>query len=134
MPVGVVSRDAEARAVAASWSQRLPSSRPWWVEDEAVREFPRTRKRWNEVMGRPPAPTGLREALGQQYSEFMAEHPTTRRLRIADRDPQVYVDDIESTLRRQPKDTSLGIGSLKGKDQIASAQRALPLRITSVAP
>jgi hypothetical protein len=61
------------------------------------------------------APTGLREALGQQYSEFMAEHPTTRGLRIADRDPQAYVDDIKNTSRRQPKDTSLGIGSLKGK-------------------
>jgi hypothetical protein len=61
------------------------------------------------------APTGLREALGQQYSEFMAEHLTTRGLRIADRAPQAYVDDIESTPRRQPKDTSLGIGSLKGK-------------------
>jgi hypothetical protein len=34
------------------------------------------------------APIGLREALGVQYSEFMAEHPTTKGLRIADRDPQ----------------------------------------------
>jgi hypothetical protein len=61
------------------------------------------------------APIGLREALGQQYSEFMAAHPTTRGLKIADRDPQTYVDDIENKPRRQPKDTSLGIGSLKGK-------------------
>jgi hypothetical protein len=61
------------------------------------------------------APIGLREALGQQYSEFMAAHPTTRGLKIADRDPQAYVDDIENKPRRQPNDTSLGIGSLKGK-------------------
>jgi hypothetical protein len=56
------------------------------------------------------APIGLREALGEQYSDFMAEHPTTRGLKIADRDPQAYVDRIE-----KPNDTSLGIGSLKGK-------------------
>jgi Hemerythrin HHE cation binding domain len=61
------------------------------------------------------ASIGLREALGQQYSEFMAAHPTTRGLKIADRDPQAYVDDIENKPRRRPKDTSLGIGSLKGK-------------------
>jgi hypothetical protein len=61
------------------------------------------------------APIGLREALGRQYSEFMGEHPTTRGLKIADRDPQAYVDDIENNARQQPKATSLGIGSLKGK-------------------
>jgi hypothetical protein len=56
------------------------------------------------------APIGLREALGEQYSDFMAQHPTTRGLKITDRDPQAYVDHIE-----KPNDTSLGIGSLKGK-------------------
>jgi hypothetical protein len=56
------------------------------------------------------APIGLREALGAQYSDFMAQHPTTRGLKITDRDPQAYVDHIE-----KPNDTSLGIGSLKGK-------------------
>lgn len=56
------------------------------------------------------APIGLREALGEQCSVFMAEHPTIRGLKIADRDPQAYVDHIE-----KPNDTSLGIGSLKGK-------------------
>jgi hypothetical protein len=61
------------------------------------------------------APTGLREALGQQYSDFMAEHPTPKGLRIVDRDPQTYVDDIENKLGGKPKDTSLGIGSLKGE-------------------
>src|ERR1700756_5660302 len=55
-------------------------------------------------------PIGLREALGEQYSDFMAQHPTTRGLKITDRDPQAYVDHIE-----KPNDTSLGIGSLKGK-------------------
>ncbi len=53
------------------------------------------------------APIGLREALGQQYSDFMLEHSTTRGLKIADRDPQAYADDIENQPSRQPKDTSL---------------------------
>ena len=43
-----------------------------------------------------------------------AAHPTTKGLPIADRDPQTYVENIETEPRRQPEDTSLGIGSLKG--------------------
>lgn len=61
------------------------------------------------------APAGLREALGRQYREFMAAHPTTDGLRITDRDPQAYVDKIESAPR--PKASSLGIGSLKHSAQ-----------------
>jgi hypothetical protein len=61
------------------------------------------------------APIGLREALGAQYGEFMAEHPTTKGLAIADRDPQAYVDDTEAEASQRPKDSSLGIGSLKGQ-------------------
>jgi hypothetical protein len=61
------------------------------------------------------APIGLREALGRQYGDFMAEHPTTKGLRIVDRDPQAYVDDVEGKAEQQPKRTSLGIGSLKGQ-------------------
>ena len=61
------------------------------------------------------APIGLREALGRQYSEFMAAHPTTAGLRIVDRDPRAYVKEIEHSPSRKPKDSSLGIGSLKGK-------------------
>jgi hypothetical protein len=61
------------------------------------------------------APIGLREALGRQYSEFMAEHPTTEGLPIVDRDPEGYVEDLENTPRTKPADHSLGIGSLKGK-------------------
>jgi hypothetical protein len=61
------------------------------------------------------APVGLREALGEQYRDFMVQHPTTRGLKIADRDPQAYVDAIEDRQRPRSKDTSLGIGSLKGQ-------------------
>jgi hypothetical protein len=61
------------------------------------------------------APIGLREALGEQYSDFMAENPTTQGLNITDREPQAYVDEFGNKPSRQLKDTSLGIGSLKGK-------------------
>jgi len=61
------------------------------------------------------APIGLREALGAQYSEFMAQHPTTRGLKIVDRDPQSYVEGNGKATRPARKDFSLGIGSLKDK-------------------
>jgi hypothetical protein len=61
------------------------------------------------------APIGLREALGWQYSEFMTQHPTTKGLTIADRDPKRYVEDLENPPRPEPTDFSLRIGSLKGK-------------------
>jgi hypothetical protein len=91
----------------------------WWA---AVR---RTRSANDEHMAeeereglsdfRRHAPIGLREALGRHYSEFMAEHPTTKGLSIVDRDPEGYVEDLEGTRRSKPADQSLGIGSLKGK-------------------
>ena len=61
------------------------------------------------------APIGLREALGRQYGEFMAEHPTTEGLPIVDRDPQRYVEDIETAPPPKSTDGSLHIGSLKGQ-------------------
>lgn len=61
------------------------------------------------------APIGLRESLGRQYREFMAEHPTTRGLPIVDRDPQKYVAENEQGARPVRTDYSLGIGSLKGE-------------------
>jgi len=64
---------------------------------------------------RRSAPIGLREALGRQYSDFMAEHPTTEGLEITDRDPEGYVESIEGAPESKPKDFSLRIGSLKGQ-------------------
>ena len=61
------------------------------------------------------APIGLREALGRQYSEFMAEHPTTEGLSITDRDPRGYVEQFEEPTQAKPADFSLRIGSLKGQ-------------------
>ncbi|MBW0018124.1 MAG: hemerythrin domain-containing protein [Mycobacterium sp.] len=59
------------------------------------------------------APIGLRDALGQQYREFMTEHPTTRGLSITDVDPESYVEKFESAPRSKHADHSLRIGSLK---------------------
>jgi hypothetical protein len=61
------------------------------------------------------APIGLREALGRQYREFMAQHPATKGLSIVDRDPESYVEEQEGAKRSPRKDFSLGIGSLKGE-------------------
>jgi hypothetical protein len=61
------------------------------------------------------APIGLREALGQQYREFMARHPTTKGLTITDRDPQRYVEEVENAPVSTREDFSLRIGSLKGQ-------------------
>jgi len=64
---------------------------------------------------RRSAPIGLRESLGRQYREFIAQHPTTRGLSIVDRDPQGYVDEEQAGTPRPRTDYSLGIGSLKGE-------------------
>ena len=101
-------RDAKAAGVG---------SESWWAA------VGRTRLANDDHMGeeeregladfRRHAPIGLREALGRQYSEFLAEHPTTKGLQIVDRDPEEYVESIENPSK--PTDYSLRIGSLKGK-------------------
>jgi Hemerythrin HHE cation binding domain len=103
--------------VRAAGAARLDTEQ-WWAA------VGRTRQANDEHMGeeereglsdfRRNAPIGLREALGRQYSEFMAAHPTTEGLPIEDRDPQRYVEQMENTPRPKPMDFSLRIGSLKG--------------------
>src|ERR1700733_640810 len=61
------------------------------------------------------APIGLRESLGRQYSEFMAQHRTTKGIQLIDRDPQRYVEELENPSPSQRTDYSLRIGSLKGE-------------------
>jgi hypothetical protein len=103
-------RDANAAVVGSD---------EWWAAVGRARQANDEHMGEEEREGlsdfRRHAPIGLREALGRQYSEFMAQHPTTEGLQIVDRDPQTYVDTFEPDPTRQPKDTSLGIGSLKGK-------------------
>jgi hypothetical protein len=90
----------------------------WWAA------VGRARKANDEHMGeeereglsdfRKHAPAGLRESLGRQYHSFMTSHPTTRGLDVSDKDPQAYVDSVDDDTS-PPKDSSLGIGSLKGQ-------------------
>ncbi|MGA8330980.1 MAG: hemerythrin domain-containing protein [Mycobacterium sp.] len=103
-------RDANAAAVATD---------EWWAAVGRARQANDEHMGEEEREGlsdfRRHAPVGLREALGSQYSEFMAQHPTTRGLPIVDRDPQRYVEESQGTTRRARTDFSLGIGSLKDK-------------------
>jgi hypothetical protein len=103
-------RDANAAAVGSD---------EWWAAVGRARQANDEHMGEEEREGlsdfRRHAPIGLREALGAQYGEFMAAHPTTKGLVIADRDPQAYVDDEESGATQRPKDGSLGIGGLKGQ-------------------
>jgi hypothetical protein len=91
----------------------------WWAGVGRAREANDDHMGEEEREGlsdfRRHAPIGLREALGRQYREFMARHPTTRGLPIVDRDPRAYVDDVEIQTGQRRKDTSLGIGSLKDR-------------------
>jgi hypothetical protein len=103
-------RDANAAGIASD---------EWWAA------VGRTRLANDNHMGeeeregladfRRHAPAGLRESLGRQYREFMAQHRTTKGLLIVDRDPEAYVVEQESASRSTRTDYSLGIGSLKGE-------------------
>lgn len=96
-------------------------SDPWW---EAVG---RARVANDDHMGeeeregladfRRNASPGLREALGQQFADFLDRHESTRGLDTGDKDPERYVRDIEREIHPPDDgsvaDGSLGIGSLK---------------------
>ena len=104
-------RDANAAAVGSD---------AWWAAVGRARQANDDHMGEEEREGlsdfRRNAPIGLRDALGEQYSEFMAHHPTARGLPTGDRDPQGYIEEIEGTPpTTKPKDSSLGIGSLKGQ-------------------
>jgi hypothetical protein len=67
------------------------------------------------------APAEVRERLGHELAEFLDRHPTTEGVDVEDKDPETYVDEIESALRphddgstERRTDGSLGIGSLRG--------------------
>lgn len=86
-------RDGIRRADAAAIG-----SDDWWAAVGAARKANDEHMGEEEREGlsdfRRHASDGLRETLGRQYDEFMARHPTTAGLKITDRDPQTYVDDV----------------------------------------
>jgi hypothetical protein len=64
----------------------------------------------------------LRERLGQELESYLDRHPTTDGVDTEDKDPEQYVDEIESELhpnddgsQERRTDGSLGIGSLRGQ-------------------
>ncbi len=103
-------RDANAASIASD---------EWWAAVGRTRVANDNHMAEEEREGladfRRNAPIGLRESLGAQYRDFMAEHPTTRGLSIVDRDPQAYVDEQHGGPQARRTDYSLGIGSLKGE-------------------
>ncbi|HYB81270.1 MAG TPA: hemerythrin domain-containing protein [Mycobacterium sp.] len=95
-------------------------SDPWWAAVGRARLTNDDHMSEEERQGlsdfRRHAPIGLREALGRQYSEFMAQHRTTKGLPIRDREPRRYVENLEKDhSRAKSTDSSLRIGSLKDK-------------------
>lgn len=102
-------RDANAAGVG---------TQEWWAAVGRAREANDDHMAEEEREGlsdfRRHAPAGLREALGQQYSEFMTRHRTTKGLPIVDRDPEGYVEEVAENPPPKRTDFSLGIGGLKG--------------------
>jgi len=97
----------------------------WWAAVAAAREANDEHMAEEEREGiadfRQHAPAELRERLGRELEAFLDQHPTTSGVDVEDKDPEEYVDEIESELHPNDDDAttrrtdgSLGIGSLRG--------------------
>ena len=97
----------------------------WWAAVRATREANDEHMAEEEREGiadfRQHADPGLREQLGRELEAYLDRHPTTAGVDTDDKDPEQYVDEIESELhpnddgsRERRTDGSLGIGGLKG--------------------
>ncbi len=102
------------------------ASEGWWAAVETAREANDEHMAEEEREGiadfRQHAPAGAsRERLGRQLEDFLERHPTTAGVDVEDKDPEAYVDEIESELHATDNggatargvDGSLGIGSLR---------------------
>jgi hypothetical protein len=94
----------------------------WWAGVDAARAANDEHMGEEEDEGLPDfrlnAPSGLRESLGAQFTEFKQRHPGGRGIEVVDKDPQEYVEDVEREIRPPSDfsgDVSLGIGSLRGR-------------------
>lgn len=99
----------------------------WWEAVASARDANDEHMSEEENEGLPDfrlhAAGGLREALGLQFTSFMARHKGARNLDVGDKDPETYVERVEERNAITPGDAdeagrldgSLGIGSLKGK-------------------
>jgi hypothetical protein len=108
----------EIRDGVAAAERNPVGSRGWWEGVWAARRANDEHMGEEENEGlanfRQHATTGLRDALGTQFQEFLDAHPTPAGLDNSDKDPQSYVDAVESGLTTSdPAGHGLGIGSLK---------------------
>jgi hypothetical protein len=106
-------------------ARRPVATDAWWEAVAATREANDEHMAEEEREGiadfRLHAPAALRERLGRELAEFLDRHPTTDEVDVEDKDPEEYVDEIESELHpnddgatARRTDGSLGIGSLRG--------------------
>jgi hypothetical protein len=97
----------------------------WWAAVDEAREANDEHMAEEEREGiadfRLHAPAELRERLGRELEDYLDRHPTTAGVDVEDKDPEEYVDEIESELHpyddgatARRTDGSLGIGSLRG--------------------
>lgn len=108
----------EIRDGVAQAERNPVGSRGWWDGVWAARRANDEHMGEEENEGlanfRQHATTGLREALGQQFSEFLDAHPTPAGLDNRDKDPERYVEQVEAEIDpADPARHGLGIGSLK---------------------
>ncbi|GAA2898830.1 hemerythrin domain-containing protein [Pseudonocardia halophobica] len=94
----------------------------WWAGVDSAREANDEHMGEEENEGLPDfrlhAPSGLRESLGRQFTEFKERHPGGRGIEITDKDPEEYVETIEREIHPPSDfsgDVSLGIGGLRGR-------------------
>jgi hypothetical protein len=115
----------EIRDGVADAARHPVASEAWWAAVATTRDANDEHMAEEEREGiadfRREAPAELREQLGQELEAFLEEHPTTAGVDTEDKDPEAYVDEIESDLHpnddgstARRTDGSLGIGSLKG--------------------
>lgn len=97
-PVGSDAWWAAVRTARAANTEHMGEE-----EDGALADF------------RRHADPGLREDLGRRFLDFKAQHAEVRDIDTSDKDPEVYVSTVEAEIAGPPGDTSLGIGSLKGR-------------------
>jgi hypothetical protein len=72
-------------------------------EDDALPDFRRN------------APLSVRVDLGHEFLKFKTDHSDARDLDTSDKDPQGYVSAVEAEISTGDRNSSLGIGSLKGR-------------------
>lgn len=109
----------EIRDGVAQAERNPVGSRGWWDGVWAARRANDEHMGEEENEGlanfRLHATTGLRESLGQQFSEFLDAHPTPEGLDNRDKDPEDYVARNEPDADAPGR--GLGIGSLKEASQ-----------------